>query len=156
MMRKLVFIAVIWFPVLATAQKEGAMFTTKTLAVSDSIPVDSVSINPDGFKVFDLRGKRIPQSAYQVNYAESVLFPGDSLQKNTDSLRVRYKPYPKFLTKSYFQFDPGRIVKNMHHRKGLYQLGKSHRKTNYKPFNGLNTNGSISRGITAGTNQNSV
>lgn len=38
----------------------------------------------------------------------------------------------------------------------LYQLNQSNRDRSFKPFDGLTTTGSISRGVTLGNNQNSV
>lgn len=155
-MRRIILFCCFWFPIVVFAQQEEGLFSTKTVQIQDSIRLDSVSINPYGFEIRDTQGHKLSAKSYDIDFSKSLLLPGDSLRVSADSVWVRFRSYPKFLTKKYTQFDPGRIVRNQHHRKGLYQLGQNQNKETYKPFNGLNTSGSISRGITTGTNQNSV
>lgn len=155
-MRRLVLVLCFCYPTVFFAQVGGALLSKKNVKVTDTIRIDSVSINPFHFQVFTTEAQHIPSKAYTVDFTKGLLFPGDSLLAHSDSLRIRYKKYPEFLTKSYYQFDPNRIVTTRHHKKGLYQLGTSRNKQKFEPFDGLNTSGSISRGITVGSNQNSV
>lgn len=154
-MRLLLFFTCFCLPALVLAQESDPLLVKKKVAVRDSIQLDTLSINPYNFRVWDSEEKEIPKNAYRIDYAKAMLFPGDSLLQTTDSLRVHYRLYPAFLTRKYFQYDPSRIV-NLQNRDRLYQLNQNRSSGDFKPFSGLNTTGSISRGITAGTNQNSV
>ena len=71
-------------------------------------------------------------------------------------MTISYLKYPKFLTKDYFIVDTSAIVKSSSSINKLYALQESTNKSQFKPFDGLNTLGSISRGITVGNNQNAV
>src|SRR5690606_36643197 len=71
-----------------------------------------------------------------------------------DTLVVSYLNYPDFLTRTYALYDTRRIVPN---KDGAYIFSvPEKRASSFTPFEGLNTNGSISRGITVGNNQNLV
>ena len=62
----------------------------------------------------------------------------------------------RYLTKDYFVLDSNVIVRKSNSINKLYSLQESSNKNQFKPFEGLNTLGSISRGITVGNNQNAV
>ena len=124
--------------------------------VSDSILIDSVSITPFQFKILDKQLKPIDSTLYAIDYSKSVLTFKDTTKITTDSIYIHYTKYPDFVTKKYFLFDENIIVENTANTDKLYSLGQSNVKRNYTPFDGLETSGSISRGISVGNNQNSV
>ena len=64
--------------------------------------------------------------------------------------------YPEFLTKTYKQLDDKVVLENTDKQQLLYKLSQPSEKGTFKPFDGLTTQGSISRGIVVGNNQNSV
>ncbi len=129
---------------------------TKKVAVADTIAIDSVSINPFQFKLTTKTGKPIDSTAYTVDYAKALISLKAKTPELTDSLIIIYRPYPDFLTRSYSQYDPARIVNSSGNFQRAIQLGKGSKKIGLKPFDGLNTSGSILRGITVGNNQNST
>ena len=141
--------------IVAQAQEFKADFQTKKVAARDTIRIDSVSINPSHFKVFNLKNEEIDSTLYQIDFPTSTLVLKDSLVAQQDSLQIEYREYPEFLTKRYYQFDPKRIVEGGLNQR-MYTMGEKSRNRNFTPFEGLNTSGSISRGITTGTNQNTV
>ena len=71
----------------------------------------------------------------------------------SDSLVLRYAKFPEFLTKTYSIYDDDKVVSN---EAGKYVIFKKNPTPKYKPFDGLNTSGSITRGVTIGNNQNAV
>lgn len=155
-MRALSFIFLFLLTSAIKAQVYEGDFTEKKLAVSDTIAIDSVSINPFKFKVYNSQKKLIDSTAYQVDFSKSYLILNDSLRKQYDSIKVVYRKYPDYFTKRYYQFDPNIIVGNENRVNRIYQLGEEKNQRSFVPFDGLTTSGSISRGITMGTNQNAV
>lgn len=155
-MRRLILFLSFFSSLGLLAQETDSLLRKKTFKTQDTIQLDTVSVNPNGFEVFNQGNQSIASKYYKVDFAKSFLYPTDSLLRSTDSLRIHYRLYPEFLTKTYSQFDSKRIVSKLRDQTGLYQLGQSEKEKDFKPFDGLNTTGSISRGITAGTNQNSV
>jgi len=141
---------------LVNAQDISENYQTKKVPVRDSIQVDSVSINPIRFEIFDGFRKKIDTSLYQINYKTGVLILSEALKKETDSITINYVKYPKFLTRKYFKLDPKIIVDSNGAIERLYSLQESSKETNVTFFDGLTTSGSISRGISIGNNQNAV
>ncbi|WP_370390568.1 hypothetical protein [uncultured Winogradskyella sp.] len=154
MKRQLFLIVLLCFG-LGFAQDRPANLRTIKVAVSDSMRIDSVSINPSKFSIKTLNGLRIDSSYYTVDYRKAIL----KLKKplDTDSLQIEYLRYPDFLTKVYKQLDDKVIVdRSAGFREQLYRLENENRTKTFTPFDGLTTSGSISRGVTIGNNQNSV
>lgn len=153
-MRIILFFLCILFSFTAFAQEKTSNYRTKKIVVKDSIKIDTVSINSRFFKLKTKDGKLIDSTRYTIDFSKSML----RFQKpiETDSVIVEYLRYPNFITKTYQQLDDNIIVQNTKARQRLFQLQNTNRKTNFTPFDGLTTSGSISRGITIGNNQNSV
>ncbi|NCT17132.1 MAG: hypothetical protein GW771_02705 [Flavobacteriia bacterium] len=144
------------FGMSAYSQDVSGNYRSIKVAVQDTIVIDSTSINPIQFELFDKNGVAIDTSKYRVNFAKAEVY----LSKDTlivgDSLTVNYVQYPSFLTKRYSLLDPRIIASDNAAMDRFYSLQQPTRKNDFKPFDGLNTNGSISRGITIGNNQNAV
>jgi len=135
------------------AQEIETPYKSKKIAASkDTISIEKVSINKAFFKIIDKNGTPIDTSNYSVDFKKSVLvFKGNFTTR--DSLTIRYLKFPEFLTKTYSIYDDDKVVANEAGK--LYTISKEE-KSNFKPFDGLTTSGSISRGITVGNNQNTV
>jgi len=138
-----------------TAQEIKTPYQSKKIVASkDTIAIDSVSINKSFFKIFDKLGNEIDPSFYSVNFQKGTLLFSETFA-STDSLTIRYLKFPEFLTREYSIYDDSQIVSNTASLDKLYSISRNPIST-YKPFDGLNTSGSITRGITVGNNQNSV
>ncbi|MCB4799053.1 hypothetical protein [Neotamlana laminarinivorans] len=129
-------------------------YKTKKVAVKDSIRVDSVSINPNYFFVRTNNHALVDSSDYIVNYPKALLVFKKPIE--SDSITIEYLKFPDFLTKTYKQLDESIITPNNASAQQLYKFTQSNKQTNASLFNGLNTSGSIARGVTVGNNQNSV
>lgn len=136
------------------AQEQDSNYKSKKVAVRDTIFIDSVSINPSRFLVKTKQDIVIDSSKYSVDFAKSILVFNEMIV--ADTLIIDYLRYPEYITKTYRQLDPSIIVENTNSIQRLYRLNQSTLKNNYTPFEGLNTSGSISRGVTVGNNQSSV
>ena len=138
-----------------SAQEIKTPYQSKKISVSkDTITIDSVSINKSFFKIVDRSGNQIDPSFYAVNFEKATLLFSDKFS-TTDSLTIRYLKFPEFLTREYSMYSDSQIVSNNGGLDNLYAISRNPIST-YKPFDGLNTSGSITRGITLGNNQNSV
>ena len=139
---------------LSSSQQSSSLYKLKTVVVSDTIQLDSVSINPSSFFVTNLKNERIPASLYSVDFQKSTL----TFIQNTaqDSIRVHYLSYPSFITKTYQEIDEAVIVNRTGSLQNLYRLSEPSETPAIPPFDGLMSSGSISRGVTIGNNQNSV
>lgn len=137
------------------AQETNTPYKTRTIAVErDTIQIDSVSINNAYFELKDKSGKAIDTSFYKVDYRNAKLIFKNGY-KSTDSLTLSYLKYPDYLTKQYSIYDKTRVVANDADDGARYTVNPETIKT-FKPFDGLNTSGSITRGVTVGNNQNAV
>jgi len=128
--------------------------TMKTAAVRDTIRIDSASINPAYFSVQDPAGKAVDTTMYRVNYNTGLLTFKNGFT-TADSLTVNYLTYPEYLTKKYSMYNSNRVVANDADAGQRYTVVRDPLNT-FKPFSGLTTSGSITRGVTIGNNQNAV
>lgn len=126
------------------------------LIVGDTLVIDSLSLVPGSvFLNFD-GGKNIPDSLFDINYAESEIVFDKSL--NSRKLQISYRVFPIKFTSKY-----------AHKRKELYYTNEkelsdnefiySYDIGNYNTMFGdalIDRRGSIARGISVGNNQNVV
>ncbi|WP_294820126.1 hypothetical protein [uncultured Flavobacterium sp.] len=126
----------------------------KITADRDTIAIDSVSINRAFFKLQDANGKDIDTSNYSVDFRTARLVFKNGF-RTSDTLTLRYLSYPDYLTKKYIIYDQSRIVDNDVSTGNRYKVTRDP-LTAFRPFEGLTTSGSITRGITVGNNQSAV
>ena len=155
-MRHLILISCFLIAATGFAQDfQSKLRRTKRLAIKDTVVIDTTSINPVLFQVLQKDGSILDTTAYEVDYGRSLFWlkqPDASL----DTLDFKYSVYPDFLTKSYFEYDPSKVVNSSGNLSRVYALKKKTTKPDFKPFDGLTTSGSLVRGITSGNNQNST
>ena len=137
-------------------QETNGLFKNRKIApVTDTIQIDIVSINNAFFTLKDRNGKDIDTTLYHVDFKHSTLVFKNGYTPQ-DTLFMRYLSYPEYLTKKYSIYDDSRVVdNNATGTQNLYRVTRDPLNT-FKPFDGLNTSGSITRGITVGNNQNAV
>jgi len=126
----------------------------KIVVTHDTIKIDSVSINKVFFKLKDTKDNDIDTTFYKVDFRNSTLVFKNGFTSQ-DTLTLSYLSYPDYLTKKYSIYDESRVVINDASRPNLYKVTRDQLST-YKPFDGLTTSGSITRGITVGNNQSAV
>lgn len=149
MLKKLFLLVVLFGFSQLSAQEIKSPYQNKKVAVSkDTIEIEKVSISPSFFKLQAANGTEIDTSFYKIDFKKGKLVFKNGFTSQ-DSLTIRYFKYPEQLTKTYSIYDQDRIVAN---DGGLYKVNRSVKK--FVPFDGLNTSGSITRGVTIGNNQN--
>jgi len=133
-----------------SAQEIKSLYQTKKVAVStDTIFLEKVSISPSFFKLQKTDGTTIDTTFYKIDFKKGKLIFKNGFTSQ-DSITVRYFNYPEHLTKTYSIYDQDKVVPN--EAGNLYKVNRSVKK--FVPFDGLNTSGSITRGVTIGNNQN--
>lgn len=156
MLKKLLFWLVIGCFSGLQAQETNSLYKTKKLLVSrDTIHLESEVINSNFFEVLHTNGKSIDTSFYKINFQKATLFFNENYPTPSDSITINYLKLPEILTKEYRIYDPSRVVSNEATSGKLYKIEPEAEKKNV-PFDGLNTSGSITRGVTIGNNQNTV
>ena len=155
-MKLYLFLLAFFMAAVGFAQDTLSNYRTKKAVVTDTVVVDSFSINPSRFRVLDKTGSVIDSLSYTVDYEKGTVVFSEEMQRSQDSVTIEYLRYPLFLTRDYYTFDKNLIVENTGAIEKLYSLDESTADNTFTPFDGLNTVGSISRGITIGNNQNAV
>tara|TARA_B100000795_G_C22806823_1_gene445584 strand:+ start:14195 stop:17611 length:3417 start_codon:yes stop_codon:yes gene_type:complete len=155
-MKNLLFFAVFFITLMGYAQENTSRYRSKKVAVTDTIVVDGVALIPSKLMLTDTQGVPIDTLLYRVDYIKARVFPSKTVLTENDSLTIDYLVFPEFLTKEYFEFDEAIIVESSGAIEKLYTLDQKSNENIFTPFDGLNTSGSISRGITIGNNQNAV
>ena len=156
MLKKLLFwIAISCFSGLHAQEINSLYKTKKILRSRDTIYIEKESINSSFFKLLDAKGKGIDSTLFTIDFKKGTLILKENSAFNSDSLTIHYLKFPEILTKEYRIYDSSRVVSNEAGSGNLYKIEEKNLKKNI-PFDGLNTSGSITRGITIGNNQNAV
>lgn len=156
MLKKVLLLAVMTYFSGLQAQETNSSYKTKKIIVShDTIHLENESLNSSFFKLLDTNDKPIDSTFYKINFQKGTLILNGNFPLNSDSITVHYLKLPEVLTKEYRIYDASRVVSNEVTSENLYKVEVTPLKKNI-PFDGLNTSGSITRGVTIGNNQNTV
>ncbi|NVJ88735.1 MAG: hypothetical protein HWD82_04770 [Flavobacteriaceae bacterium] len=154
MYKKLLFFTLLLIGVSIQSQNLSTDFRKKIIELKkDTIQIDSIAINPLSFKVINQFGLEVSKNEYQINFTKAILVID---AKKYSKITVEYFRYPEFLTKTYAPFNDKLILQNRTNSSTLYSLTTNKKPSEIKIFNGLETKGFITRGVTSGTNQNAV
>lgn len=151
MVKRILFLFSLFFILPALSQEKEILPVLKRIPAKDGVVIDSISIQYQTLKLFDKSGKQIDSNSYKyISKTKQLIF----YEPVGDSVDVSYLHYPEFLVKKYTLFNKSRVVSDDIGRTFLKIEKENVRK--FVPFEGLNTSGSITRGITIGNNQNAV
>ncbi|MGK0325844.1 MAG: hypothetical protein ACJA1D_001185, partial [Polaribacter sp.] len=154
MEKKILFLLLVLVGFSIQSQIISKDFRSRIIKVTkDTIQLDSFAINSHRFKIFDISKKRISASDFKVDYSKALLIINS---KKYQKITVEYFKLPNFVTKVYTPFDDKLILKNKANNAVLYSLTTNKKVSEINLFEGLQTRGFISRGITTGNNQNAV
>ena len=154
MLKKILFFLFLIIGFSIQSQTIATDFRSRKITIKkDTIKFDSVAINPQQFKVLDTLLKPISTANYFVDFKNATLVI-DS--KKYQEIILKYYRFPEFLTKIYTPYDEGVILPSGTNTGTLYSLTTNKKASEVKLFDGLQTKGFISRGLTSGNNQNAV
>ena len=156
MLKKLLFLTVLfWFSGLRAQETESSYQTKKVIVTKDTIHLEKFSINSSFFQLLNTKNEPVDSTFYKIDFQKGTLLLNEKFTPNSDTLIVNYLKYPDFLTKEYSLYKDSQVVSNDVGTEKLYKLENTNAKK-VTPFDGLNTSGSITRGVTVGNNQNTV
>ena len=154
MTKKICLLFLILLGFCAQAQTTSKEFRTKKIGIKkDTIQIDSVNINSQKFKVLNSQNSIINPQEYKVDFRKAVLIINS---KKYPEITIQYFRFPAFLTKVYSPFDENLILPNIGSQGKLFKLSTTDKPSEIKLFEGLQTKGFITRGVTGGNNQNAV
>lgn len=120
---------------------------------SDTLYLDSLSLIPGTVKLFS-RGEPVDSSSYRINYSQkAIIFK----TRPADAVAVTYRTFPYNFEKNYYHKSRSVLTKDLSLPSNPFTISFSPDKANESFItDGLNKNGSISRGISFGNNQDVV
>jgi len=118
------------------------------------IQINSISISPYNFKITTIDAVAVPKENYTVDFGQALVTFKDGIPLAKKYI-VYYKALPKFLTKTYQVYDE-KLILNPSQNQDTTFVNTAVIKNTPKPFDGLKTKGTFSRGITVGNNQDLV
>lgn len=126
--------------------QNGSNFRSKVIFIDqDTVQIDTLSIIPDS-EILDesLNGQ------YQIDFVNArIIAP----QLKGQQIELKYRVYPLLFSKSYAHKDKANINVTDVGQYSYFTLNEEKRQEELFNISGLNKNGSISRGINFGNNQ---
>lgn len=152
--KSLYYLLFLFLSLKTLAQEQNSLYKSiEWNSQQDTLYIPNAVLNPSYFQIARKDGTPLSPTAYQVDFKNNQIVLKDPHLKN-DSLTIHYLIFPDFLTKTYSYYNLERIVPNeAGHKRYRYTPGRS---TTFIPFEGLQTSGSLSRGLTMGNNQSAV
>jgi hypothetical protein len=139
---------------LTYGQNHEAFLFVETHTISkDTLKLDKKHINPIDYKILNKKNEIITDR-FVWHFDEGFIVLKD--QKDIgEQIQIYYNVLPDFLTKTFTLYDSTRIVGANAFGDKIYSFDNKPLLPN-KPFDGLQTSGSITRGVVIGNNQNAV
>jgi len=124
----------------------------KVQVLQPEIQIDTFSIQPFYFEVF-ANNKALAPEDYKVDFVEAVLYLNHFEKYQNKELLIKYLTYPAYLRKTFQKYSPVKTSGDSLHSIPLEKISE---KKTPEPFEGLETEGSITRGFNTGNQQSLV
>ncbi|SMC70179.1 hypothetical protein SAMN06296427_10629 [Moheibacter sediminis] len=120
-----------------------------SIVISDTVQLNANVILPEKFFVFDELGQPISDLFYRVDHASGKIYFDESLKNQKAT--VYYFIHPDLQQTAYYSKDTALIVER--EKENIFYSFGDEKIKEKKPFDGLNSRGSLVRGIRFGNNQ---
>ncbi len=120
--------------------------------ISDTIKLSNKGILPEKFQIVDSVGNLISTNLYSINYERNEVYFDSSLAKQM--VKINYFVNPRLAESIYFSKNPNIIIGDERPVDIFHQIEPNSKQDNKDIFEGLNSKGSMVRGIRFGNNQN--
>lgn len=153
-LKKCVFIFLLSAPVFLYAQPLSNARQKYIPVKQDSISIDTLSIIPGTFFITG-----VDSSFYDFNFAKATLSwkkDNPAYQSLPDSVLAVYRVFPVLFTKGVTHREKSIIEKNYSGIYNPYQYNETNKDKDVFKIEGLSKNGSISRGVSFGNNQDVI
>ncbi|HEY9886654.1 MAG TPA: hypothetical protein V6C96_05260, partial [Vampirovibrionales bacterium] len=127
------------------------MRNTDFTPTQDTFKLDTLSIIPGSEVIKKADGTPVSLMDYTVNYASSEIYFKPQLVNQ--NLSISYRVFPLLFSKEFSHKSMDRIEPSDPGRYDYFTIKEEPKKEDIFSINGLNKNGSISRGINFGNNQ---
>ncbi len=141
--------------------QEGKLRSKKIVLTLDTTQLDTLSLVPGSLSIFR-KGQKLDSSLYKIDFVKkTVIFDSKRIAEEkiaNDTLVFFYRVFPLDFNKEVYHKDVKQLQRDLSIPKNPFTI-KYTNPTNTPNFfasDGLNKNGSISRGISFGNNQDVV
>jgi hypothetical protein len=142
------------------AQYAGNHVSKQLVIKADTIQLDTLSLVPGSILFTTSSGTLLDTSFYKINYANALLMLDRKKIKSSnikiDSLKASYTTFPYLFSAETKHKDSNRIKADLFAKNDPFTYNIESKNDDIFKMDGLNKSGSISRGITVGSNQDMV
>lgn len=160
LLKRLLFTLFFTFVITCAFSQSTSNNRIKTLVFSDTLKLDSLSLVPGTVIIKTIDGKELDTTYYKINHAYGLLvFNKKKLVESNiklDSIQASYKAFPYLFSAETKHKDVANIRPDMFGNFSQFTYKVDTKTDDIFKTEGLNKSGSISRGITVGTNQDMV
>lgn len=154
MLLRIGFILIFVLGLFSQSKSQSNFKQKKYVLKSDTIFLDSLSLIPGSVKI-SIKNNNIDTGSYKIIYPiKAIVFKS----KPTDTVAISYKTFPYNFEKTFYHKDPKILTKDLSLPVNPFSISFNQPNPESDSFlsDGLNKNGSISRGISFGNNQDVV
>lgn len=141
-----------FFILTSLQSQELSNYRTKYLLITqDTLLLDTLSIIPSSEVLQEKSGTIIPKNSYQVDYPSSKIYFEKELKGQ--EVKISYRVFPLLFTKEYSHKSKEQIEQEDIGLYNYFTIKEDKKNEDIFSLSGLNKNGSISRGVNFGNNQ---
>lgn len=126
-------------------------FRQDSVLIADTIKLNSKGILQEKFKILDSLGNPISSEFYTINFERNEIYFQPSLAKQM--VKINYFINPKLAESIYYAKNPSIIIGDEKPVDIYHQIEPNSKQENRDVFEGLNSKGTMVRGIRFGNNQ---